>query len=345
MLGFFRAEVVMSQHRGTAYQPQHDPALNTDWIVGPITHRRTLRFLVLALAIMSMAAMLPAQETRPVSSRSSAPALTPDAADAADILGLHEALDRLFLLQSSRSCSEVPQLAEIQARQDITQRIETVAMDLDGALGEIASEQTKLSNIRSGLQARRDRTQAYLNAASLITGSGIGIAVNATQLKDSSAIAGDILGIASGTASTFLSVLAIRKQNGPSKSVGNIPNMLGPLFDREPYLHTYYPPEVMSYLQSSTKADLPVTDSRLTQLKASWVDAAEIGAPGDPKSLHKLDKMTTSGRHDVKLTISDLTDRIGMLGDVAGRISLMKREMAALMRAIGTTASTCSPIP
>jgi hypothetical protein len=294
---------------------------------------------------MLMALLLHGQESHPTSPISLTPVLSPDAADAADILGLHETLDRLFSLQSSRSCSEVPQLDEFQARQEIAQRIETVALDLDGALGEIASEQSKLSNLRSGLQARRDRTQGYLNAASLITGSGIGIAVNATQLKDSSAIAGDILGIASGAASTLLSVVAIRKQNGPSKSVGNIPNMLGPLFDREPSLHTYYPPEVMSYLQSSPRTNLSAEGNRLAQLRASWIDAGEIGGSGDPKSLHKLDKMATSGHQDVKLTISDLTDRIGMLGDVAGRISLMKRDMAALMRAIGTSSSTCFPVP
>jgi hypothetical protein len=338
-------EVVMFQHQDKAGKPRHSFSPMTDWIVISVTHCRKWRSIVLLPVAMSMALLLHGQETHPASSRSSMPALTPGAADAADILGLHDAIDRLFLLQSSRSCSEVPQLDEFQARQEIAQRIETVAMDLDGALGEIASEQSKLSNLRSGLQARRDRTQGYLNAASLITGSGIGIAVNATQLKDSSAIAGDILGIASGAGSTLFSVVAIKKQNGPSKSVGNIPNMLGPLFDRDPVLHTYYPPEVISYLQSSATTDLTVNDSRLAQLKASWIDAGEISGSGDPKSLHKLDKMTTSGHQDVKLTISDLTDRIGMLGDVAGRISLMKRDMAALMRAIGTSSSTCLPVP
>jgi hypothetical protein len=334
----------MSQ-QGKGCQSPHCLSSITDWIVGAITHYRKWRSIVLLPVAMSMALLLHGQESRPTSPRSLTPVLSPDAADAADILGLHETLDRLLRLESSRSCSEVPQLDEIQARQEIAQRIEAVALDLDGALGEIANEQSKLSNLRSGLQAHRDRTQGYLNAASLITGSGIGIAVNATQLRDSSAIAGDILGIASGAASTLLSVVAIRKQNGPSKSVGNIPNMLGPLFDREASLHTYYPPEVMSYLQSSARTDLSVTDSRLAQLKASWIDAGEISSSGDTKSSHKLDKMVTSGHQDVKLTISDLTDRIGMLGDVAGRISLMKRDLAALVRVIGTSFSKCSPDP
>jgi hypothetical protein len=275
----------------------------------------------------------------------SRPVLSPGVLDVADILGVRGSLDQLFRIQSSRGCKESPQLDEFEARQQIVQRIETVALDLDGALGEIASEQSKLSNLRSGLQARRDRTAGYLNAASLITGSGIGIAVNATQLKDSSAIAGDILGIASGSASTLLSIIAIKKQNGPSKSVGNVPNMLGPLFDRETLLQTHYPPEVMSYLQLSARADGTSNESRLAQLKATWIDAGEISGAGDKNSLRKLDKVTTSGHQDLKLTISDLTDRIGMLGDVAGRISLMKRDMAALMRAIGASPLKCSAIP
>jgi hypothetical protein len=332
----------MSQHQGTGSRSQYRLSLATDWIVRSIPHGQRWRAIVLPLLMISMALKLFGQEMHPAPLGSSTPVLYPGAADAADVLGVHEAIDKLFLLQSSRGCSGGPQLDELQARQEIVQRIETVAMDLDGALGEIASEQSKLSNLRSGLQARRDRTQGYLNAASLITGSGIGIAVNATQLKDSTAIAGDILGIASGSASTLLSIVAIKKQNGPSMSVGNVPNMLGPLFDREPFLHTYYPPEVIAYLQSSARTDLPVTDSRLAQLKASWIDAGEISGSGDPKSLHKLDKVATSGHQDVKLTIADLTDRIGMLGDVAGRISLMKRDMAALMRAIGTSSSKCS---
>jgi hypothetical protein len=121
--------------------------------------------------------------------------------------------------------------------------------------------------------------------------------------------------------------------------------MLGPLFDREPSLHAYYPPEVISYLQSSARTDLSINGSRLAELKASWIDAGEIGGSGDTKSSHKLDQMVTSGHQDVKLTISDLTDRIGMLGDVAGHISLMKRDLAALMRVIGSSSSKCAIVP
>ena len=34
----------------------------------------------------------------------------------------------------------------------------------------------------------------------------------------------------------------------------------------------------------------------------------------------------------VKISIDDLTDRIAMLTDVSGRVSLMKRDLALIMR-------------
>jgi len=334
----------MSESQANAYKPgRFSPARSR--ILDSTFYCRKMRSFVLVLMTLSVPLVLHGQDSQITSRTHEIPVLSPEVLDVADILGVHESIDQLFRIQSSRGCTESPQLDEFEARQQIVQRIETVALDLDGALGEIASEQSKLSNLRSGLQARRDRTAGYLNAASLITGSGIGIAVNATQLKDSSAIAGDILGIASGSASTVLSIIAIKKQNGPSKSVGNVPNMLGPLFDRQTLLHTYYPPEVMSYLQLSARADGASNESRLAQLKATWIDAGEISEAGDKNSLRKLDKVATSGHQDLKLTISDLTDRIGMLGDVAGRISLMKRDMAVLMRAIGASSSKCSTMP
>ena len=63
-------------------------------------------------------------------------------------------------------------------------------------------------------------------------------------------------------------------------------------------------------------------------------DAGEIGGAGDTHNSKKIDKVATSEHDDVKLTISNLTDRSAMLDDVARRMSLMKRDMATLMRAI-----------
>ena len=335
----------MFQNQESTSRPRRCHSRVTRSMIHTIANRRKLHWLVLLPVATSMPLLLQCQELQPMPSQGAAPVLSQNVAEVAEILGLRQKVDRLFRLQGSRTCDATPQLEEVVARQEIVQRIETVALDLDGALGEIANEQSKLSNLRSGLQARRDRTQGYLNAASLITGSGIGIAVNATQLNDSSAIAGDVLGIASGSASTLLSIIAIKKQNGPSKTVGNIPNMLGPLFDRGLSLHTYYPPEVMAYLESSARSDGTVNDSRLAQLKASWIDAGDIGSAGDMHNSRKIEKVATSGHDGVKLTISDLTDRIAMLGDVAGRMSLMKRDMAALMRTIEDSSSKCSSVP
>ena len=80
-----------------------------------------------------------------------------------------------------------------------------------------------------------------VSASNIVIGAGVGILVNALQFKDSTAIAGDAIGVASGAASTVLSVVGIHLQNGPQHAVGQSPNMLAPVFDRQPVLHSGYP--------------------------------------------------------------------------------------------------------
>jgi hypothetical protein len=50
--------------------------------------------------------------------------------------------------------------------------------------------------------------------------------------------------------------------------------------------------------------------------------------------------MTTSENPKVKVSITDLSDRIAMLNDVSGRAALMKRDLALLMRSLIDT-RTC----
>ena len=47
------------------------------------------------------------------------------------------------------------------------------------------------------------------------------------------------------------------------------------------------------------------------------------------------------GDKGVTVSIDDLTDRMAMLGDVSGRIALMKRDLALLMRSLKSS-SVCS---
>jgi hypothetical protein len=111
--------------------------------------------------------------------------------------------------------------------------------------------------LRSVLEARRDRAANLIFVANLVIGTGLGAVVNALQFKDSTAIAGDAIGVGSGAASTLLTVLGIQMQRGPQHSIGSTPNMLAVLFNREPALHSQYPEPVLKYLNSVPAGQAP----------------------------------------------------------------------------------------
>lgn len=298
---------------------------------------RTMLIWVLALGVT---AYLMAQSAAPSDPRQNAQA---EANETATILGIAPSIHELSAMQAKRGCRTAPGMEELLVRQRLLETELTSTLDVDGVLAEISAERSDLSDMRSALQGRRDRTVGYLNAASLITGSGVGIAVNAMQLKDSTAIPGDYVGIGSGIASTALSLIAIKKMNGPKQSVGDVPNMLAPLFDRKTVLSTYYPPEVMRFLESVPPTEDPGRGTRLEQMKAAWAAQGRIGTTSSSKDQAKLVALTSSESKQVKVSIDDLTDRIAMLNDVSGKVSLMKRDLATLMHAYRAGAETCRP--
>ena len=122
------------------------------------------------------------------------------------------------------------------------------------------------------------RAWAVSRTAALLTGSGLGIAVNATQYSSFSCRtnnAGDTLGIVNGAASTILSIMAAKRQKGPNGSVGDVANMLAPLLGGAPVLNTYYPPAVLQSLQSVPPDDL-THGARLDELKQSWIKSGRL---------------------------------------------------------------------
>src|SRR5262249_26230808 len=170
-----------------------------------------------------------------------------------------------------------------------------------------------------------------LGAANLVAGTGIGIVVNALQFSDSTANAGNALGVGSGVASTLLSIIGIRKQRGSKVPIGRVPNMLAPLFDQPSVLNSYYQPSVRAYLESSPPADRDNTATRLDQLKAQWKADGRLASPNTTAFEKQLRALTVSQNPNVKLTIGNLNNRIAMLIDVSGRVGLMKRDLADLM--------------
>ena len=299
------------------------------------------RFMISA----SLAAQfVPAQANSSVTTPGDQPSAMLDSEQTAHILGFDPLLKKLATLQTERACGSPPTLEELTIRQQLLEAVQTAALDVDSVLGEISNEEGELSNLRTSLQGRRDSTVAKLNAAALITGSTAGAGVSATQfttLGSKTNNIGDGFGIAAGVASTIFSIMATRKQNGPNGTVGEVPNMLAPLFDRSPVLNTYYPNTVLQYLQTVPVNEDPSRGARLEQLKAQWVQSGRLDASDSGKRQREVAALTSSSDPSIKVSIQDLSNRIAMLVDVSGRVSLMKRDLAIMMRSYMTKPTQC----
>ncbi len=306
-----------------------------------LLHRRTL---LVCLLLSPSVARSQARPSDP--SASSHVARQQSSAQIADLLGLTPVQQKILFLQSQRPCGSPATLEELTARQELVESVEASSLDVDSVLAQLSNERGKLSDLRTSLQSRRDRSVARLNTAALIAGSGVSAAVSATQfttLGSKTQNTGDAIGIGAGAASTILSLMAARRQHGPDASVGAMPNMLAPLFDRTPVLDTFYPPAVLLYLDSVPPTEDASRGTRLEQLKAEWVRAGRLDPTDDPKRHSKITALTSSENRDVKVSIDDLTDRVAMLSDVAGRVSLIKRDLATLMRTYVPGSQSCKP--
>lgn len=294
--------------------------------------------LLYAAALLAGASLVFAQNIPDFASN---PQALENAEQVAKILGLSEVLSNARQMHAQSPCRSAATMEEISMRQDITEAVVSASLQVDGVLAELANENAHLSELSSILQARRDRAVNLTNVANLITGTGLGIAVNAMQFSSSTANIGNSLGVGSGIASTVLSIIGIHLQHGPQRSVGGIPNMLAPLFGRQAALNSYYPQAVLDYLRSAPIGESPAKGSRLDQLMAEWRQAGRLGPPGSATD-QQITRLTSSLEQKTKLSIDDLSDRMAMLGDVTGRVALMKRDLADLMLSVAA-AKKCAP--
>lgn len=237
-------------------------------------------------------------------------------------------------MQAERGANPSLTEEERSLRLELLESIQVAILDVDAVLGEISNERNQLGDLRASLQRRRDKSVGRFTTAALLTGSGVAIAVNATQYSSFSTRtnnAGDTLGIVSGAASMILSVMAARRQKGPNGSVGDVPNMLAPLLGGAPVLNTFYPRAVLEYLQNVPPDDV-THGTRLDQLKQSWIKSGRLDWSSAKTEQQTTAIATSSQNPDVKISIDDLTNRMAMLGDVEGRVYLMKRDLSMLMR-------------
>ncbi len=303
------------------------------------TFRRFLLFCMLAVVVAPSGAL--AQGSAAPQQPATDPYANGNAAQVASILRMSDLLNKLRTIRAQTACGAPASVEELAIRQDILEAVVSSSLDVDSVLAELENERAHLFELRAALASRRDRSLGLLNVANIITSTGLGIATNALQFSNSTAKIGDNIGVVSGVGSTVLSVLAIRRQRGPQDSVGRVPNMLSPLFGRQTDLNSYYPPAVLEYLNSTPAGERVENGSRLDQLMTEWRQDGRIGPIGSPKTDQHIARLTSSLGTKTKLSIDDISDRIAMLADVTGRVGLMKRDVAELMRSIQKE-KTCS---
>jgi hypothetical protein len=297
--------------------------------------------IVVLIGVVSGALAQTAPETAPPTPERHA-LETENADQVAKVFGISDLVNRARGMRAESRCDAPPTIEELSMRQDIVETLLAGSFEVDGVLAELDNERAHLSELSAALQARRDRAVNLTNVAGLVTGSGLGIAVNAMQFSSSTANIGNGIGVGSGIASTVLSIIGIHLQRGPQRSVGRIPNMLAPLFARQSALSSYYPQPVLDYLGNVPPGEGADKGSRLNQLMADWQRFGRVGQPGSLKTDQKITRLTSSLDDKTKLSIDDLSDRFAMLTDVAGRVALMKRDLADLMLSLRRP-GRCSP--
>jgi hypothetical protein len=267
------------------------------------------------------------------------PKLSPGADEVAREIGVMPLIERLYALpDTARGVGGgTMSLEALSLRQEITETVFGTALEVDGVIAEIDNETAKLSSVRADLEARRDRAQSINNIASIVTGGALGVVGSALQFKNSTANLGNIIGVSGGAASVVLSIIGIRQQNGGLRALGRSPNMLAKLFDQKPEFHSDYPDEVWTYLNHARPVE-PESGSRKSQLIEEWKQGGRIESSDSRKGQAKIAVVTSSVSHQIKLSIDQISDRQAMLADVRAEVSLMKRDLSQLMRAIRPSA-------
>ena len=266
-----------------------------------------------------------------------AQSLSPGATEVAKEIGVTPLLERLMKLSDSErgAGGGVMSAEALSLRQQITETVVSASLEIDGTVAEIDSELGQIAAVRSVLEARRDRALAIGTIANIVAGGATGVLGTALQFKDTTAKAGNIIGVAGGGVATFLSVIGIRQQRGGKQALGIAPNMLAKIFDRPAEFHSEYPEEIWTYLNAIAPTETS-NETRRAQLLKQWTATGRIDDVTSPKSIKKLELLTSGVSQQRKLSLEVLADRAAMLNDVRAKISLMKRDLSKLMLALRT---------
>jgi hypothetical protein len=299
-----------------------------------------LAVFLIAASTWPTAAQTPQTKSQQVNgaAESQALGLSPEAAQVADEIGVAQLLGQLG---SERAAGSSMSLESLAVRQEITERVLSTSLDIDSVNAIIDSEIEQIRGIRADIQAKRDKAQNIINIASIFTGGVAGAITSALQFKPSTVNLGNGIGVGGGAGSVVLSIIGIRMQGG-RRSLGDSPRMLARFFGRQPdateAIPSVYPEAVWSYLNSAVPSQTNM-GTRREQLIAKWRSEGRIQQDGSPKGERRIESLSANISQMRRLSINELNDRVAMLLDVRARVSLMKRGLSEVLRALSVAKS------
>ena len=260
--------------------------------------------------------------------------LSPNALQMARIIGVESDLEKLSSL-SAKGADATPGLSleELLLRQRITEAVIAASLDVDSVAAELDYEREQTVELRSLLRYKRDRAIGSTNLAVLAAGTGLGVVSGLLQFSKTTSSAGNAVGFAAGGVSTLFSLRSFRQVHGGKRPAWVLPNMLAAFLGQPEEQHSHYPDDIWAYL-NSVPAGADSQASRKDQMLAGWGTAGRIGPPDSPRWKRRIALLTSTNAADKELDVEVLNERAAMLADVADQISLMKRDLADLLRGL-----------
>jgi hypothetical protein len=126
----------------------------------------------------------------------------------ARIIGVESDIEKLSSLASAKGAGSAPSLSleELSLRQQITEAVIAVSLDVDSVAAEIDYEREQTVELRSLWRYKRDRAIGSANLAVLAAGTGLGIVSGLLQFSKATSSAGNAIGFAAGGVSTLFSL-------------------------------------------------------------------------------------------------------------------------------------------
>jgi hypothetical protein len=259
----------------------------------------------------------------------------PNALQMARIIGVESDIDKLLSLATAKRAGAAPGLSleELSLRQEITDAVVTASLDVDSVVAEIDYEREQTVELRSRWRYKQDRAIGSTNLAVIAAGTGLGVVSGLLQFSKATSSAGNAVGFAAGGISTLLSLRSFRQIHGGERPAWVLPNMLAAFFGQPEEQHSNYPDDIWAYL-NSVPPGATAQASRKEHMLAAWVAAGRIRPPDSPQWKQRIALLTDTNAADKHLNLELMNERAAMLADVADQVSLMKYDLADLLRGL-----------